>query len=236
MKKPLIGLTPQVDEEGRWWINPDYMNSVSRAGGIPVLLPVTEKKEELEEIARRFDGFLFTGGPDVDPAFYGQEKEAFCGGIDRERDAMEMKLFRLVFDLDKPILGICRGIQLMNVALGGTLYQDIPTQVPSEIPHRVLEKPQAREVHEITAAPVCPFGDLPRKLMVNSRHHQAIDRLAPGLAVRARAADGIIEAVYMPEKPQVRAVQWHPENFDNALSRIIFGEFLCACKSTSLWI
>ena len=226
MKKPLIALMPQADENGRWWLNPDYMESVMNAGGIPVMLPLTDREEELEEIAQRFDGFLFTGGPDVEPALYGQQKEDYCGGIDEERDAMEMKIFRLAFELDKPILGICRGIQLMNVALGGTLYQDIPTQAPSEITHRVLERPLAREVHEILVEPDCPFGDLPLTLAVNSRHHQAIDQLAPGLKVRARAADGIIEAVVMPEKPQVRAVQWHPENFRNDLSRTIFEEFL----------
>ena len=230
MKKPLIALIPQVDEEGRWWLNPDYMESVSRAGGVPAMLPLTDREEELEEIARRFDGFIFTGGEDLDPTLYGQKKEEFCGSIVPQRDAMEMKLFQLAFELDKPILGICRGIQLMNVALGGTLYQDIPTQAPSEITHRVLGKPLARETHEILVEPNCPFGNLPLNLMVNSRHHQAIDRLAPGLAVRARAIDGIIEAVYMPRKPHVRAVQWHPENFRNELSAVIFGEFVEACK------
>ena len=165
----------------------------------------------------------------MDPALYGQEKESFCGEICRERDEMEMKLFRLVYDLDKPILGICRGIQLINVAMGGTLYQDLPSQLPSEVPHRVLEKPLARETHEILVEGL-PFGDLPLKLMVNSRHHQAIDRLAPGLKVRARAADGVIEAVYEAEKPWVRAVQWHPENFQNELSKCIFEEFVDYCR------
>lgn len=230
MKKPLIALIPQVEGEGRWWLNPDYMESIVNAGGIPAMVPLTDREEDLEEIARRFDGFLFTGGPDVDPALYGQKKEDFCGAICEKRDAMEMKLFRLTFDLDKPILGICRGIQLMNVALGGTLYQDIPAQAPSEISHRVLEKPLAREAHEILVEQTCPFGNLPLKLMVNSRHHQAIDCLAPGLEVRARAADGIIEAVYMPSKPHVRAVQWHPENFRNELSAVVFSEFVEACK------
>lgn len=230
MTKPLIALIPQVDEEGRWWLNPDYQNSVARAGGLGVMLPLTGEQEALEEIARRFDGFLFTGGPDVDPAFYGQQKEDFCGEISELRDEMELKLFRLVYDLEKPVLGICRGLQLINVALGGTLYQDLPTQLPSDVPHRVLEKPLARETHEIMVEPDCPFGNLPLKLMVNSRHHQAIDRLAPELKTRARAADGVVEAVYMPEKPQIRAIQWHPENFRNDLSRIIFEEFISFCR------
>ena len=229
MKKPLIALTPQVEVEGRCWMNPDYLNSVLRAGGVGVVLPVTNDEETLAEIARRFDGFIFTGGPDVDPVLYGQKKEDFCGEICAQRDEMELKLFQLAYDLDKPILGICRGIQLINVALGGTLYQDLPSQLPSEVPHRVLEKPLARETHEIQVEDL-PFGDLPRKLMVNSRHHQAIDRLAPGLKVRARAADGVIEAVYEAQKPWVRAVQWHPENFQNELSKCIFGEFIGFCR------
>ena len=226
MKKPLIALIPQVDKKGRWWLNLDYMESVSRAGGIPVMLPMTTDEANLAQIAREFDGFLFTGGPDVDPVHYGREKLETCGGITPERDEMELKLFRMVFELDKPILGICRGLQLINIALGGTLYQDIPTEAPSNVPHRVLDKPLARDVHGIEVEPDCPFGDLPLTLWVNSRHHQAIENLAPGLKVRARATDGIIEAVYMPEKPWIRAVQWHPENFRNDLSRCVFEEFI----------
>ena len=229
MNKPLIALTPQVDDEGRCWMNPDYLNSVLRAGGVGVVLPITNDEEALEKIAWEFDGFIFTGGPDVDPALYGQKKEDFCGEISAQRDGMELKLFRMAYDLHRPILGICRGIQLINVAMGGTLYQDLPSQLPSEVPHRVLEKPLARETHEILVEDL-PFGDLPLKLMVNSRHHQAIDRLAPGLKVRARSADGVIEAVYEAQKPWVRAVQWHPENFQNDLSRCIFEEFVDYCR------
>ena len=231
MKKPMIALLPLEDEErGRWWMNPDYMNSVTQAGGIPVMLPLTDRDEDLRKIAEGFDGFLFTGGPDLDPGLYGHEKMACCGGVCPGRDAMEMKLFRLAYERDKPILGICRGIQLMNVALGGTLYQDIPTQIPSELTHRVLEKPLARQVHEIQVSEELPFGDLPRTLWVNSRHHQCVLDLAPGLKVRATAPDGVIEAVYMPGKRHVRAVQWHPENFENELSRVIFEDFVEAAR------
>lgn len=229
MKKPLIGLTPQVDEEGRCWMNPDYLNSVARAGGIAVVLPLTGDEDVLGEIAQRFDGFVLTGGPDVDPSLYGQKREDFCGEICDARDELETKLFRLAFELDKPILGICRGIQLINVAMGGTLYQDLPSQLPSDVCHRVPGKPLAREVHEILVENES-FGDLQLTLMVNSRHHQAIDRLAPGLKVRARAKDGVIEAVYCPEKPQIMAVQWHPENFRNELSKCIFEEFIGFCR------
>ena len=231
MKKPMIALVPQVDtERGRWWLNPDYMMAVTNAGGVAVMLPELDDEAQLAEIAGRFDGFLFTGGPDIDPVHYGQELMPECGEIAEERDAMELKLMKLAVDLDKPVLGICRGLQVLNVALGGTLYQDIPTQSPSEVTHRVLEKPLARYVHEIIVEADMPFGDLPLTQQVNSRHHQAIQNLAPGLKVRARATDGIIEAVYMPEKRFVQAVQWHPENFGNDLSRTIFERFVEAAK------
>ena len=230
VRKPLIGLTPLVDKAGNLMIKPDYMEAIAWAGGIGVMLPLTGDEEALEQLIRQLDGFLFTGGHDLDPAYYGQEKKQTCGRITPERDSMELALFRRALELDKPILGICRGIQLMNIALGGTLYQDIPTEIPSEVPHRVLEKPLARDVHEIQVEPECPFRDLPLRLWVNSRHHQAIETLAPGLKVRARALDGVIEAVYMPEKPHVRAVQWHPENLRNELSAVIFEEFLKDCR------
>lgn len=229
--KPLIAVTPTLDvKKDRLWLWQDYMRSVERAGGIGVTLPLTEQEEDLQQIAEQFDGFLFAGGPDLDPAFYGQEKMAQCGAVCLERDSMEMKLFQKALELDKPILGVCRGLQLINVALGGTLYQDIPAQIPSNVEHRVTQPPLERDTHEIQISEELPFGDLPRTLWVNSRHHQAVQNLAPGLKIRAVAPDGVVEAVYMPGKRHVRAVQWHPENFDNELSRIIFKDFVEAAR------
>ena len=227
MKRPVIALVPQLDEKlDRWWSNPDYMRGVWRAGAIGIMLPQLETEEDLRAVAESFDGFLFTGGPDIDPVHYGQEKMEQCGSINPKRDAMELKLMKMVLELDKPVLGICRGLQVLNVALGGTLWQDIPTQCPSELHHQVTEKPHARITHEIEVDPEFPFGDLPLIQGINSRHHQAIRDLAPGLKVRARATDGVIEAVWMPGKRHVRAVQWHPENFSNDLSRVIFRDFV----------
>lgn len=231
MNRPIIALTPMIDsKQGRWYMKPEYMRAVLRAGGVPVMMPRVDGDEELRAIAETMDGFLFTGGPDLDPVLYGQEKIPECGAIVPKRDATELKLMRLAVELDKPVLGICRGLQVLNVALGGALYQDIPTQAPSELHHQVTEKPHARITHHITVSPEFPFGSLPLTHGVNSRHHQAIRDLAPGLEVRARATDGIIEAVWMPGKRHVRAVQWHPENFDNELSRVIFEDFVEAAK------
>lgn len=232
MKKPLIGLIPLVDE-GResFWMLPGYMAGIARAGGLAVMLPLTSADIDIENLVEHFDGFLFTGGHDVDPALYGQEKESFCGDLCPGRDAMEQKLLQAALAADKPVLGICRGLQLMNAVLGGTLWQDIPTQFPSDTNHR-MAAPYGRAEHEVQVSPELPFGNLPLMLGVNSCHHQGIRELAPGLKVWAKAPDGLVEAVYLPGKRYARAVQWHPEFFpvEDELSRTIFSGFVEAAK------
>lgn len=128
MSMPLIGILPLYDSEKEsYWMLPGYMKAVEQAGGIPVMLPLTGEEQALAALARSLDGFLFTGGHDVDPALYGEEIAEACGELCRERDRMEAQLFRLALELDKPAFGICRGLQLFNVLLGGTLHQDLPS-------------------------------------------------------------------------------------------------------------
>lgn len=232
MKKPLIGLIPLVDE-GResFWMLPGYMAGIARAGGLAVMLPLTGEDVDIENLVERFDGFLFTGGHDVDPALYGQEKEDCCGDLCPGRDTMEQKLLKAALAADKPVLGICRGLQLMNAVLGGTLWQDIPTQFPSKTNHR-MAAPYGRAEHTVQVNPELPFGNLPLTLGVNSCHHQGIRELAPELKVWAKAPDGLVEAIFLPGKRYARAVQWHPEFFrvEDELSRTIFSGFVEAAK------
>ena len=234
MKKPVIGLIALVDE-GRdsFWMLPGYINGIAAAGGIGVMLPLTDDDTDLEEILSRFDGFLFTGGHDVGPRIYGQEKTNLCGDLAPGRDAMEEKLLKLALEKNKPVFGICRGLQLMNAVLGGTLYQDIVAQFSTHTNHR-MAAPYGRAEHNVKVLPGTPFAHwgIPETIGVNSCHHQGLDKLAPVMAPMAVAPDGLVEAAYLPGKDFACAVQWHPEFFptEHEISRIIFKAFVEACK------
>lgn len=232
-KRPLIGLVPLVDyQRESCWMLPGYMQGVEQAGGVPVMLPLTRDRGELERLAAACDGFLLTGGQDVAPALYGGADPGRCGELCPERDAMETALLALARAQDKPVLGICRGIQLLNAALGGTLWQDLPTQCPSEVDHHQSGN-YASPIHTVALQPGTPLAELlgPAPLPVNSLHHQAVRTLAPALAPMAVAPDGIVEAVYEPGRTFVWAVQWHPEFSwqTDANSRAIFRAFVDAC-------
>ena len=135
MKKPLIGLTPSHNTDNHdIQMRPTYLKAVTAAGAIPVVLPLTSSEEDLKQLVDTLDGFLFTGGPDVHPFLFGEETLDHCGSVSTERDQMELALLPLVMETGKPILGICRGVQLLNIGLGGTIWQDIPSQVTSDFP------------------------------------------------------------------------------------------------------
>ena len=235
MKKPLIGLMPLVDEErASYWMLPEYMKGVGDAGGVAMMLPLTDNEDSIVQIADAMDGFIFTGGPDVAPALYGEEKLPECGALCEGRDAMEKRLLSAALKRNKPVLGICRGLQLMNVALGGSLYQDLPTQHPSEICHS-QKAPYDAPCHDVQLLEGSLLHNLLGKetTAVNSRHHQAIKELAPGMKAMAYSPDGLIEAICMPDKDFVWAVQWHPEHscMVNPDSAKIFKVFVDAARN-----
>lgn len=205
-KRPIIGITPSNDN-GAMRISPRYAEAVFAAGGIPVILPYTESPEKLRDYAGLADALLFSGGPDVAPSYYGEETLPECGEIDTARDAFEFALFREFLPTGKPILGICRGMQFLNVALGGSLYQHIEG-------HRQTE---GREVFDRTAN-IVPDTRLSRivgtkSIKTNSFHHQAVKTPAPGVVISAHASDGTAEAIESPSHPFLVGVQWHPEVF-----------------------
>lgn len=213
MKKPIIGVTPLRDDEKKsYWMLPGYLEGLEEAGAIPIILPLAADGADIAQLADLCDGFLFTGGQDVAPQLYGEAMKPTCGELCPARDTLERELLNRALEQDKPILGICRGLQILNVTLGGTLYQDLPTEHPPEISHS-MKPPYDRAAHTVRILPDTPLAALLQKpeLGVNSCHHQAIKTLAPGLVEMARSTDGLIEAVYLPGKTFVWAVQWHPE-------------------------
>lgn len=234
MHKPLIGVIPLVDtEKESYWMLPGYMNGLLQSGGMPVMLPLTADRSALRQFAGELDGFLFTGGQDVSPDIYGESPLPACGESCDLRDDMERALLTFALEQDKPILGICRGIQLVNAALGGNLYQDLPSQHPSNIEHH-QSPPYDKPVHTVKIVENTPLYSLLGKseIQVNSYHHQAAKALAPGLLPMAYSPDGLVEAVYAPDKKHVRCVQWHPEfsYLSDENSRLIFENFINSMK------
>lgn len=236
-RMPVIGCVPLVDH-GResLWMLPGYFDGIAEAGGVPVMLPLTADPAAVDRLVGLLDGLVLTGGQDVDPSAYGEdgpEAAARCGELCRERDAMEGLLVPAAVAADLPILGICRGIQALDVALGGTLWQDLPAQLPSDVAHHG-EPPYDRPVHAVRVIPGTPLAACvgEGELAVNSYHHQAVRDVAPGLEVMAVAPDGVVEAVWRPASRFCWAVQWHPE-FMHAVdepSRRIFSALVDAAR------
>ncbi|HHT9153673.1 MAG TPA: gamma-glutamyl-gamma-aminobutyrate hydrolase family protein, partial [Candidatus Hypogeohydataceae bacterium YC40] len=171
------------EKPSRVFLNSNYCEAIEQAGGIPVLLPPLEEAEDIERLLKRLDGLILSGGDDIWPERYGQTRHATTKDVAEEKDIFDSILVKLALDMDIPVLGICYGTQLINVALGGSLIQDVPSQRPSGVPHKskTLHKisvERGTRLYEFLGADV---------LMVNSSHHQAIDRLGEGLRVSARA-------------------------------------------------
>ena len=231
--KPKIAILPLIDvQRESYWMLPGYMNGILQAGGVPVMLPLTCEAVALDEIAQSYDGFLFPGGQDVTPALYGQKRGENCGETCESLDEMSKELFERISRTDKPILGICRGLQLLNVLLGGTLYQDLPTEHPSEVEHH-MRPPYDAVTHSVEVAQDSPLHALLGRtsLGVNSYHHQAVQDLSPQLRAMARSEDGLVEAAWMPGRKFLWAFQWHPEFSykTEEASRRIFRAFVNAC-------
>lgn len=233
MTRPIIGVVPLLNyQKNHYWMVPGYLKGLQEAGAMPVMLPVITSVSEAEHLIALCSGFLFTGGQDVNPAVYGEKKSTLCGEISPERDIMEKLLLEQAMAADKPILGICRGIQFINAALGGTLYQDIPLQLPSDIVH-FQQPPYHLPSHEVEICPESPLRRLlgRNRIYVNSYHHQGIKELSPQLCEMAYSADGLTEAVYAPNQYFLWAVQWHPEYSYTAdeNSRKLFRAFIEHC-------
>ena len=224
MRRPVIGIATQTlpgvpgERQPCWLMGRSYVEELRKVGAVPWVIPLLpHDPDTLREIFDRLDGVFITGGVDVDPARYGEAKTPLCGTLDPDRDAVELLLLKHAMERQLPVLAVCRGIQILNVMGGGTLYQDVTAMVPAAMKHDYFPTPERPSrsylAHDITVKADSLLGAALGESVVpvNSMHHQAIKDLAPTLRPTAFAPDGIIEAVESTSNHFVVAVQWHPE-------------------------
>jgi putative glutamine amidotransferase len=245
--RPVIGIPTQTLHaiEGissalppSWVMSQRYFQAATAVGGVPWMIPLLDDLETLREIYDRLDGVLIPGGVDIDPINFGEEKRAECGVVDAARDRVELQLARWAAADKKPILGLCRGLQVINVALGGTLYQDITAEKPGALKHDCFPNEGYRRDHRAHDVALSAGSrlraafDAPA-IAVNSMHHQGIRDLAPALVPAGVAPDGLIEGIESSNGHFLVGVQWHPEVYEStdAPTRRLFANFIAAARS-----
>jgi putative glutamine amidotransferase len=239
VRPPLVGLTTSTATDGRMErarLNTAYIRAVTEAGMIPVLLPPIDPGLA-EGAAARLDGLVLTGGEDVDPELFGARPHEALGPVNRARDEWELALARAARHSALPVLAICRGVQVLNVALGGTLVQDIPSERPSSIDHNASSASRGSQAHDVDVVATSRLREVlgAARLAVNSIHHQAIDRVSGELEVVARADDGLIEAAESADRGWwAVGVQWHPEEMisgPDPSNPLLFSAFAAAARA-----
>ncbi len=240
MGHPLIGVTASITvgkHPERAYVNSAYLAAVQEAGGVPVPLPPQLDERSLLELADRLDGLLLTGGGDLDPALFGEPPHPTLSDVAPTRDSLEIALVQRFMEARRPILAVCRGIQVLNVALGGSLYQDVATDPGTAIKHNQNDGPRDQPAHPVKVVPGSFLARIlgSEELLVNSMHHQAVKALGRGLLPVASAPDGIIEGVELEESDPSRfvlGVQWHPEELvaRDPAARRLFHAFVDASR------
>lgn len=241
MKKPIIGISSSiiVEEKGtflgyeRVYVNRDYVDAVINNGGIPLIIPFSQNKEIIKKQVEMIDGLILSGGHDVYPFNYGQEPKQKIGKVFPERDEYDFELLQNAKEREIPILGICRGLQIMNVFEGGSLYQDLSYIEHEVLKHDQNDKPELK-IHAVILDKNSKLYDIFKidKFLINSFHHQAINELGKNLKIVAKANDGVIEAIESINYPFYIGVQWHPEMLEKSdkLMKDLFSEFIKSAK------
>lgn len=236
MAKPLIGVTPCYDYDNRTtYIKYGYCEGLNEAGAVSFLIPAVTNELILDEIFESLDGLLLSGGPDIDARLYNEENLPFNDCISPLRDNLELYLAKKVLESGKPVLGICRGIQIMNVAAGGTLYQDIGSQITSStVLKHSQQAPKWHPTHDIRVSQGSKVWKVFKKqfISVNTFHHQAIKDVAAGFVVTSSTSDGVIESIEHTQHTFAVGIQWHPElmweNYPEQLN--LFKLFVDSCR------
>lgn len=241
MARPIIGIAPNYalkQKRGdRYVLDANYVKLIRESGGQPMILPLVETLEEARETVGRLDGLLLSGGSDLDPARYGQGVRRTDQLGAPARNASDLLLARAAQERGTPTLGVCLGVQVMNVEFGGTLLQHLPEDVPGSLKHEEEDEERETPEHSVTVEP----GTLLARILgaatavVNSFHHQSVAKVAPGFRVAAKSEDGVIEAIERPDLPFYVGVQWHPERMlDSPVTRKLTGAFVDAARGAAV--
>jgi len=235
----LIGVSASItvgQHPERAFVNSAYLHAVQQAGGVPVVLPPQLSVASLRELANELDGLLLTGGGDVDPALFGEAPHASLYDVAPARDTLETAVLHRALERRVPVLAICRGVQVLNVALGGSLHQDVGTELGTQLPHSQKE-PRDQPTHKVKLTPGSRLAETlgTDELEVNSMHHQAINRLGRGLVAVAWAPDQVVEGAELPDASRfVLGVQWHPEELvgHSEPARRLFAALVAAARKS----
>ncbi|ULG72258.1 gamma-glutamyl-gamma-aminobutyrate hydrolase family protein [Macrococcus brunensis] len=238
MKLPIIGLTTEIRQDGDIHVNKKYVEAVSDLGGVPMLLPKTTHEEAIREQVNRIDGLYLTGGTDIDPAIYDEEPHPKLGRVESGRDEHEIKILEYAIERGIPILAICRGSQLLNIIHGGSMYQDIESELDGDLIQHKMQSDRDFIQHSLTVEPDTKLYHITNEthFRVNSVHHQANDEIGEGLIVSAKAPDGVIEAIESTDDNFKIGLQFHPEELyhKHEPSKKIIAAFIeAAAKKTT---
>lgn len=234
--KPVIGITTDIETEGKQVLDHNNVQAIIRSGGLPVILP-TGIDNDVKQLSTMLDGLLLTGGGDINPMIFGEEPHKHLEEVSPSRDSIEIAIFREMLKLNKPILGICRGLQIINIALGGNMYQDIYSQRDVPLLQHSQKAHRYHQSHfvQVKKGSLLESISNTEQIKVNSYHHQAVKDVPLPLIISGVASDGTIEAIESTEHPFVLGVQWHPEGLaenKDAVSLDIFERFIEKCRES----
>jgi len=233
--KPIIGITTDVRDNGENVLKHTYVQAVIRAGGLPMIVPVG-LEEDVEQLIAILDGLILSGGNDINPMLFNEEPHEYLGEVSPSRDSIELELARRMLKTGKPILGICRGMQVLNVAVGGSVYQDLHKQNDGPILQHMQKAPNTHSSHYVQVEKGSLLESIAgsERIQVNSYHHQSVKDVPAAFKVTGVASDGIVEAFESNDEKFVLGVQWHPEALSTAgdvVSLRIFEKFISACTN-----